>query len=121
MTVNELNWQQPPPPPPPDATNTYVPARPVATAPFVLGIVATFIGLIPLLCIPALICALIGLPLAVIAYRHRPRKRLSRAAIVMCLVGLTFSIIGFVIMNNVMNDVDKSINDINNVFVTTTR
>jgi hypothetical protein len=81
----------------------------MAVTALTLGIIGALLGLIPILAVPALICALLALVFGSIGYAAAKRspmrsgKGMAIAGIVLGAVAFALAIIGFVIVNNAFN------------------
>jgi hypothetical protein len=83
-----------------------------STGALVVGIVGVVMGIIPLLAIPAIICGLIALVLGISGWRGR--RKLARAATVLGVVAIGLGIVGFVIVDDAIDDLDRELDCIGN-------
>ncbi len=96
-----------------------VPARNgLGISAFVLGIVGTVMGTIPILGIPALACGLTGTGLGLGAYRRlRARtadnKVMTRIGLVLSVVAIILGIVGIVIVTRTVNDLNNQLSNLN--------
>jgi hypothetical protein len=80
-----------------------------AVAGFVLGIVGTVLGLVPILAVPALICGLLGVVLGGVGWRAvkldatRGHRGLAIAGTILGVVAIVLAFIGFAIVANAFN------------------
>jgi hypothetical protein len=86
-------------------------------ASFICGLVATVIGLIPILSIPALAAALVGLGLGLGGagrlHRHTAtNKWMTTLGIIFSVLGVILAIVGMVIMVNAMNKLSTDLNNL---------
>lgn len=84
---------------------------------FILGIVGSVFGLVPILGIPALICGLVGVGLALGALRRLHRHRADNKVMTWFGAGLSvlaviLSIVGIAIVNRTVDDLNNSLNSI---------
>jgi hypothetical protein len=77
----------------------------LSTAALVLGIVASCIGLIPILGIFALPCALLAIIFGAIGIRRNVKRGFAITGLVTGVLGIVLAIAGLVIVNNAVNDV----------------
>jgi hypothetical protein len=94
-----MNTFSPPQAPPSPKTG-------LSTAAMVLGIVASCIGLIPILGILALPCAILAIIFGFIGIRRNVRRGFAVTGLVTGLLGIMLAIAGLVIVNNAVNDVN---------------
>jgi hypothetical protein len=103
------------PSPYPPPTVYAAPGNGMAVASLVLGIVATVLGLVPILALIALPCAILGVVFGVVGRRKakrlpgRPRKTMAAWGISLGLIGIALSIIGIVIVSNAFDDLSSSV------------
>lgn len=84
-----------------------------AVASLVLGIVAAVFGLIPLLSVIALIAGILAVIFGVVGLRRAQagggHRGMARAGLVTGIVGIILAIIGMVIINEAIEDVDREL------------
>ncbi len=110
-------WQHPPPPPPgfpQQQPYPYAPPRPgngFAVAAMVLGIVGAAFGLIPLLALIALACGVLGLIFGFIGIGRAKTvgsgKGMAVAGLVLGIVAVVLSIVGFVIVDQAVTELER--------------
>lgn len=85
--------------------------RPTTTAGFVCGVIGAVIGLIPLLGIISIPLGIVGVVLGIMGWRPKPqRAKLARASTVLGGIAIALGIIGFVIVNDAVNELDDIFN-----------
>jgi hypothetical protein len=94
-----MNTFSPPQAPPSPKTG-------LSTAAMVLGIVASCIGLIPILGIFAFPCAILAVIFGIVGIRRNVRRGFAISGLVTGLLGIVLAIAGLVIVNNAVNDVN---------------
>lgn len=81
---------------------------------FILGLVATVIGLIPIMGIPALASALVGLGLGLgnigRTKRHEASKTWTILGIIFSVLGVILAIVGIVIVSKAFNQLSTDLN-----------
>src|SRR5919106_5073070 len=118
MAEQEPPQEQQPPPPPPGFPQQqpyqYVQVRPsngFAVAAMVLGIVGAVFGLIPLTAPVAFICGLLGVIFGFIGIRRARRVRVGMgmavAGLVLGIIAVMLSIIGFVIVDEAVRELEE--------------
>jgi hypothetical protein len=121
-----MSTYPPPPPPPPPwrqpqypsvvQPTTEEPARGLAIAALVCGIVGVVVGLIPILFVATLALGLVALVLGGIAWTIRRRAHVKRgvaiAGTILGVLALTLGIVGVVIVNNAFNDLGNDLDQI---------
>ena len=87
----------------------------LAIAALVLGIVGTVFGLVPITALIALACGFTGLALGVIAWRRwrtHGRRAMSIIGVVLSVLAITLGIVGMVIVNDAVDDLDRDLDRI---------
>lgn len=83
---------------------------------FVLGLVASIIGLVPIMGIPALASGLVGLGLGLgnigRTRRHEAGKGWTIAGIALSVLGTVLAIVGIVIVQRAFGDLQTELNNI---------
>ena len=98
-------------------TPTVTPAKGLAIAALVCGIVGTVTGLIPFLFVIAGACGVVALVLGLIALRTQrkaglKRRGTARAGFILGVAAVALSIAGYVIVNNALTDLQHDLDDI---------
>ncbi len=113
------NYQPPPSPPMWQQPVQYVavePGKGIGVAALVCGIIGAVFGLIPITSLVALALGLVAVVLGAIAWRKRGQVHLRRTmatwAVALGIVALTLGVIGMVIVQDTVNDLDREFNDI---------
>ena len=84
-----------------------------ATASLVLGVIAMCIGLIPILGIFALPCAVLAIIFAVVCLKRGVRKGFAITGLITGLAGIALAIAGLVIVSNAVDKFDDCTTAIN--------
>lgn len=111
---------QPPSPPYDWQQREPAPAAGMQTAAMVCGIVGSVIALVPILGLIGLALGLVAFVLGAIAWKRRaghPRG-VAAAGIILGAVAILLGIVGLVIVNNAIDDLDRDINEINESITT---
>jgi hypothetical protein len=86
----------------------------LAVASLVLGIVGAVMGLIPLTGFIAIICGLLGVIFGFVGWRKASsgagRKGMAIAGLILSAIALTLGVVGLVIMNDAVNELDRELN-----------
>jgi hypothetical protein len=95
---------------------TPVPAKGLAIAAMVVGIVSTVFGLVPILALFALMGGLVALVLGLLAARTQKRagvkRGMARAGWILGLAATGLAIIGFSIVNAAVDEFERDLEDI---------
>jgi hypothetical protein len=110
----------PPPPPPPYTWRAPDPARGLSIAALVSGIVGVVFGLIPITSLIALAGGLVALVLGLVARRQRMAVGARRGIAVwgasLGVVALVLGTIGFIIVQDTVDDLDRDLEEIEQEF-----
>lgn len=93
-------------------TTIEAPKTGLSTSALVLGIVASCIGLIPILGIFALPCAVLAIIFGIVGIRRNVKRGFAITGVVTGVLGIVLAIAGLVIVNNAVNDVSDCLNTI---------
>lgn len=88
------------------------PSNGLAVASLCLSIVGCVFGLIPITALIAIACGLVGLILGAIAWKNskeRGRTGMAVTAIILSLIALTLGIIGMVIVQQAVDDLNHNL------------
>lgn len=100
-------YPQPQPP-----VEVKVPRRGLAITAMVLGIVGVIFGLIPLFALIALALGILAFVFGILGRKHG----MGKAGVILGIISTGLGVIGFVILANTFNDVDKAVNEMNTSF-----
>jgi uncharacterized membrane protein len=87
-------------------TTIETPRTGLSTSALVLGIVSACIGLIPILGILALPCAVLAIIFGIIGMRRNVRRGFAITGLATGCLGIVLAIAGLVIVNNAVNEVN---------------
>jgi hypothetical protein len=101
---------------PTPAVPTLAPARGLAVAAMVTGIVASVLGLIPLFALFALAGGIVALTLGLVAARKQKaagfKRPMARAGWILGIVAIVLGVVGMAIVDQAFDDLERDLNEI---------